>query len=701
MAKQTQQPRRDHGRQARRQLDSINNVLTGAPRQTQRQTKGRLDLPRNDGAKIQKSRTQRKSPERRDHGKAHPKKQAELLSSTTSSMSQHRDKTSPPPTSKPVTGKRARSETEDTQQPAKKARTEQGNAQSPLPQEVNTACVTKAPVSRMSDAERMAARIKRFAQPITPIGASKNLQKKATNTYNTKAENGATKNVNEDSPKKTNINSEVSSAKTSLDPVTTVPKTLPAAEESVQRTENTTKTGNESQDTPSSNVERDNKKKSDRHALDQPDEQPLTEGQGDEQPSMPTPVSMQSTPANTLTPASEKSTSSNSKRARSESDDSTENSSKKQRLESGGRRLPDVTQSHAESKSTKEEILETPTHKPRKLIRGVTRKQPRVYKPQQFAPVEFNHEIDLTYFPYDDDSIPILHSNLVGHEDDGYFFFKQPDVFLRQNALELLRRKTFTNAELGREDVPRTGPSHLINDCDLYYRKEQIYVASERGLLLAADYLKLIGVPETQHVRFDGRKPAWAKHIEAMKQKRMIEGDFQPTKQEKAQGFIPLEDGLYVMLFERFSAFADDGELLDLGYGMVCGENVTGMFPYEYTADYVEHDVFGWKAVEAARAAKAMPVKKDSVKEIVKKEPVKEPVKETLKKEEPVKKKELVNEEKPVEKEAEKKELAKEPVEEEPVKEPVKQESVKKEQPKPAAPPSRWEVEDEVDWDDD
>ncbi|KAJ4361824.1 hypothetical protein N0V83_010765 [Neocucurbitaria cava] len=137
----------------------------------------------------------------------------------------------------------------------------------------------------------------------------------------------------------------------------------------------------------------------------------------------------------------------------------------------------------------------------------------KIFKVKPDPIVEPNYEYKAPFFDYGNDSLPILYSIWINHVD-GKQPITEPSFALRQDALALYRR-SWSGDDLGRTDTPKTGPTRTIDDVDLYFRHGKIHVAAERGLLLAADYLRMIGVPDTQPVRFDGKKPAWAKEAAA------------------------------------------------------------------------------------------------------------------------------------------------------------------------------------------
>ncbi|OAK99311.1 hypothetical protein IQ06DRAFT_348915 [Phaeosphaeriaceae sp. SRC1lsM3a] len=128
------------------------------------------------------------------------------------------------------------------------------------------------------------------------------------------------------------------------------------------------------------------------------------------------------------------------------------------------------------------------------------------------APVVINPDLEHTYKDYDDDSIPILYA-AQNRGDRPKHLQNNPSLDLQCCALAVLESsKGFTANDLGRPNVTKKGRTKIIDDLDLYFMQDhKVYVATERGLLLVADYLKLSGVPDTTPVRFNGIKPPYVK----------------------------------------------------------------------------------------------------------------------------------------------------------------------------------------------
>ncbi|KAF2125781.1 hypothetical protein P153DRAFT_408707, partial [Dothidotthia symphoricarpi CBS 119687] len=117
--------------------------------------------------------------------------------------------------------------------------------------------------------------------------------------------------------------------------------------------------------------------------------------------------------------------------------------------------------------------------------------------------------LDLDFFEYNNESILILCSFMIQHNSQPS---NKPSWALQEEALALQARG-FRAYDMGRRVTFRNGPVKAIDDVDLYLFNSKIHVATERGLLLVADYLKLLGIPDTQPVRFDGETPAWAQNF--------------------------------------------------------------------------------------------------------------------------------------------------------------------------------------------
>lgn len=176
--------------------------------------------------------------------------------------------------------------------------------------------------------------------------------------------------------------------------------------------------------------------------------------------------------------------------------------------------------------------LPTPEEANQKNEKPRLRKKPQPQKPARepraetafaSAPVAANPECKHTYKPYNHDSVPILYSAEIQHSDSPGLL-NEPSPQLKVDAMLLLERG-IKSKDLGRKDIPKKGRgrTNVIQDVDLYLMKDgNIYVATERGLLLGADYVKLAGIPDMTPVRFNGVKPAWVTASVARRPIRLI-----------------------------------------------------------------------------------------------------------------------------------------------------------------------------------
>jgi hypothetical protein len=162
------------------------------------------------------------------------------------------------------------------------------------------------------------------------------------------------------------------------------------------------------------------------------------------------------------------------------------------------------------------------------------------------APVVANPDCVPEYAEYDDDSVPILHSALIERRDSPVLF-NNPSVEVKAKAYILLERpRGFTPEDMGRDPkIAKIGRAKIINDVDLYAMTDgKIYVATERGLLLTADYLKLAGIPETTGVRFKDLKPAWVKASAAKRfTKKVCTTTEDPDAPEQENSWPPIPEG--------------------------------------------------------------------------------------------------------------------------------------------------------------
>ncbi|CAO2653160.1 Nn.00g025710.m01.CDS01 [Neocucurbitaria sp. VM-36] len=273
------------------------------------------------------------------------------------------------------------------------------------------------------------------------------------------------------------------------------------------------------------------------------------------------------------------------KRPRVEAANSEEQSCKKLRLDADTNGLPTADRNdNGFNTKAKAKSVWLNDGKPELDIRNHSSQVPRtapVIIPAKSDPnMEQNFECKLEFLSYGGDSVPIMYSTSIKHGDDEKLI-TEPSLYLRQDALTMLARR-WTSNDLGRTNRRKTEPTRTIDDCDLYFRNGKVYVATERGLLLAADYIRLIGIPDTQPVRFNGRKPAWTKVVEGRRHYRRVEESCTPGDAEQSQGLLELMSGSTVMVFERLTE-RFEGKDVELAYGMRLDTGAKGWFPYDLT----------------------------------------------------------------------------------------------------------------------
>lgn len=148
-----------------------------------------------------------------------------------------------------------------------------------------------------------------------------------------------------------------------------------------------------------------------------------------------------------------------------------------------------------------------------------------------FAPVEPNHGCDLKFLEYLDDSVPVFYSPMIEHTHDTALSNNPPGILVLDALVAIeacgrssSRTKWPSSIELLGRNSKGADPVKVIDDVDLYLHESngKLHVATDRGLLHVAEYLKLIGVPTTQPVRFEGSVPPWAKTAMASREKRRV-----------------------------------------------------------------------------------------------------------------------------------------------------------------------------------
>jgi hypothetical protein len=217
------------------------------------------------------------------------------------------------------------------------------------------------------------------------------------------------------------------------------------------------------------------------------------------------------------------------------------------------------------------------------------------------APVVANPELVFTYAGYDDDSIPILHSALIQRRDSPEFL-NNPSVELKKKAYILLEKPGgFTAEDMGRPvKISKSGRTRVIDDVDLYTMTDgKIYVATEQGLLLAADYLRLAGIADTTRVRFQGLKPAWVKASVARRfTKKVWTSNFDPDAPERENPFLPLPEGDLGLLRGAPVQVYEQHPTNGRAFGRRVDNNLLGWFDYENLTDlYAPFPQDDWEGV--------------------------------------------------------------------------------------------------------
>jgi hypothetical protein len=240
----------------------------------------------------------------------------------------------------------------------------------------------------------------------------------------------------------------------------------------------------------------------------------------------------------------------------------------------------------------------------RRKFRKVT---PQFPPANRFAPVVSFPQVN--FVDYGDSSIPILYSTKINHVDRELLTW--PNVCQRVEAFALLERAGgFTANDLGRTKVTDEAKdskdtqvvkkpekanaieetnnadevavekakkvmkesTKWIDECDLYLHNSKIHVATEAGLLLAADYVRLAGIPDTTPVRFRGVMPEWAK---AAKEARYVRRFKQPSLTMQ-MNYLSYHTGHYVMVY-------DHNPLNGMAYGRRMDNDLLGWFFYGHT----------------------------------------------------------------------------------------------------------------------
>lgn len=169
-----------------------------------------------------------------------------------------------------------------------------------------------------------------------------------------------------------------------------------------------------------------------------------------------------------------------------------------------------------------------------------------------------------------------------------------PSLDLQCRAIALLEHSNgFAAHDLGRPNVTKKGRTKIINNIDLYLMEDlKVYVGTERGLLLVADYLKLAGVPDTTPVRFNGIKPAYVKASPLNRFRRWVSiTTCDPSAEEHerakmAPGELPLLYGEMVEVWEvdQTCNYQPDEPLY--AFGKLIHDGQTGWFDLRNTVTF-------------------------------------------------------------------------------------------------------------------
>ncbi|KAI4641119.1 hypothetical protein J4E93_007997 [Alternaria ventricosa] len=266
----------------------------------------------------------------------------------------------------------------------------------------------------------------------------------------------------------------------------------------------------------------------------------------------------------------------------------------------------------AERTKRKLEELEKPEVAPRKKAKAsheaIKRRNTKIKRSLDdhhlYAGQDRFPEEGVTFFDYDVYSIPLLCSHTIKHQypfevtnepsdrlkrsftdDNEVHVFGRKMLVLRQEALRLSRKKFWTSEDLGRKDASKVEPTRDIGDCDLYLYNGKVHVATERGLLLAAEYFKLIGVLDTQPVRFHGHKPAWMSQVTPKPEHRRVLESWHPSATLKEGGCISITHSSTVVVYEHgvFDIDSNTGAESRMAYGAREDDGVVGWFDYSKT----------------------------------------------------------------------------------------------------------------------
>ena len=172
--------------------------------------------------------------------------------------------------------------------------------------------------------------------------------------------------------------------------------------------------------------------------------------------------------------------------------------------------------------------------------------------------------------------------NITAYEPRTFYY---ETFHSKQQALLIARNGRLPSSDTGRKEIEKSGLTVVLKDVALYLHEDKVHVATEHGLILVADYLKLLGLPDETRVRFHGRKASWLRRALDKIQRRQVLVPFSPNADQEAQGCIGLRPEDFVVVYDRQTFIVNhDGLEVNMAYGEREKDGIQGWFPWILTS---------------------------------------------------------------------------------------------------------------------
>ncbi|KAF3006805.1 hypothetical protein E8E13_010433 [Curvularia kusanoi] len=209
-----------------------------------------------------------------------------------------------------------------------------------------------------------------------------------------------------------------------------------------------------------------------------------------------------------------------------------------------------------------------------------------------FAPVQPNHDCELEFLEYLNDSVPVLFSEMIQHSQEETSLNNPPGMLVL-DALTAIEKSCKprsrgawpSSIELNGRGPGKGSPARVLEDIDLYIHDNdgKLHVATDRGLVAISQYLQIIGVPETQPIWGEEKSVKKDEPLQAHQVACKLENGIATDPNiedmkvlDAGTGGLPLPLGSTVIVYK---VHEDD----TWAYGRLSGTSKMGRFPISHT----------------------------------------------------------------------------------------------------------------------